>query len=68
MQYYKILGYICFFRIGELGIEKYEEILRSLDGTKIVPYLQFLTKELKSSCYENWCTVYDREYIEVTEE
>jgi len=65
---YMVLGYMLFFRIEELGIPEFRQMVNSGLGTQsaLLALLQYAmsVEELEKWVKVEWCKVYDVAYIE----
>lgn len=65
---YTILGYLMFFRLEELGVAEFREMLLCGCGTmpSLLALLQyaFSAEELEKWVKVEWCKIYDVKYIE----
>jgi hypothetical protein len=65
---YKVLSYILFFRLEEVGIDEFQAFIHS--GAATVPALHAMmqyamnVEELNNWVKLEWCKVYDQQYIE----
>jgi len=65
---YMVLGYLLFFRLGELGVSEFREFFSSGLGTvsALLALLQYALsqEDLEKWVKVEWCKVYDVGYIE----
>eukprot|EP00928_Gymnodinium_smaydae_P053357 TRINITY_DN37367_c0_g1_i1.p2 TRINITY_DN37367_c0_g1~~TRINITY_DN37367_c0_g1_i1.p2 ORF type:complete len:761 (-),score=288.59 TRINITY_DN37367_c0_g1_i1:52-2334(-) len=65
---YTILGYLLFFRLGELGVDEFREFLRCGHGTDsaLLALMQYAldVEELEKWVKMEWCKLYDLTFVE----
>lgn len=68
MLLYHIFSYLLIFRYDDLPKDEIRSFLLSQDYIKMHVFLSFLfdPKQLREVIFEDWCAVYDEEYIEDT--
>jgi hypothetical protein len=63
---YQILAYLAVFRLDELGFQEFQRFVASQEPGNMHIFLEYLwnPKNLEGPIFDEWLTIFDREYIE----
>ncbi|XP_063780716.1 cilia- and flagella-associated protein 99 isoform X2 [Pseudophryne corroboree] len=62
---YVVICYIAIFKIEELGLQTFGRIIKCQDVSKICKFLRFFFKTVNLSTWikDEWCQIYDSNYV-----
>eukprot|EP01031_Cornospumella_fuschlensis_P031579 gene31579-38167_t len=66
MTMYRVLGYVSLFRMDELGVSRYRDLVSGVEPSKLSNFLGYVFNEenLYSTLRASWMTVKDLDFVE----